>query len=387
MVTSPQTAFSPYAAMPFATPGPMPGGMAPMAMSAPQDVFTPGLSVNPAGYKRLGEILTEAGLVHPQVIQNALMQSRMTGERLGQVLVRQGQISPDQLNGALGYQQQLVQQLQQAQVNIPQPSNGQVNFTPVPGPPAIPANPMLDRMIIHQALQRLLRIQNLPADEAYVRHMGITPPFQNGAQAMQLILDKNIRVEFGDMGDSAAHAQWIADQNLIMINQRYRGDTSPATIYAVAEAIYHEAGHASGNGDNESSIQEELNCLSLNTLAHRFHEVIDPAYAQANSSSRLISDGVALYAKLFFDPDPNKQALVNRVVQKYGDLPMWSPGHNVPPPVSPKPMAYRVAEQVDANNVARGVMPPSYALNGAAGFSQPALPQPQAYAPRLNMVA
>ncbi len=339
--------------------------MAPLPALPAVDAFLPASRPQavgmPVGYQRIGEILSGAGLISGQDVQAALMQQQFTREPLGQILLRAGKITPQQLEGALGYQQQMIQQLQ-AQSQGPVPPGG--------------ANPMLDLMIINQALQRLLRIQHLPQDEAYIRHMGVNPPFRTGAEALQLILNRNIRVAFGDMGDSPAHAQWVADQNLIMINQRYRGDTAPATIYAIAEAIYHEAGHAAGNGDNESSIQEELDCLSLNTLAHRYHEAIDPAYAQTASTSRLIADGVALYAKLFFDPDPAKQALVNRVVQKYGDLPLWSPGHMVPPPINPKPLAYRVAERIDAHNVARGLMPPS-----------PALGQNAAPAPRLSYTA
>ncbi|HEY9686378.1 MAG TPA: hypothetical protein V6C52_05325 [Coleofasciculaceae cyanobacterium] len=245
----------------------------------------------------------------------------------------------------------------------------------------------LDRAIIGQALNLVGQIRNLPLDEAYVRHMGINPPFQGGWQALKVILDKNIRVEFGDMGDSPAHAQWVAADNLIMINQRYRGDTSPPTLKAISEAIYHEAGHAKDN-DDQSSIQEELECLSLNTLAHRYHEANDPSYAQTASSSRLISDGVAIYSKLFFDTDPFKQALVNRVITKYGDLPMWSPGHPVPPPTHPWPMAYRVAQKIDANNVTKGIIPISPALdqdpNSQQRFPTVApIPQPQAVLPGL----
>lgn len=225
-----------------------------------------------------------------------------------------------------------------------------------------------DQALLDRALQLLGNIRNLPEDEAHMRGLGINIIFKNGQEALQLIKSKGLRVEFGDMGDSPAHAQWIADKKLIMINQRYRGDASPATLYAISEAIYHEAGHASKMtnnpttgqfqnisvmstnpaelGDDQSSIQEELNCLALNTLAHRFHISQDPAYAQAVSGSRLLSDGVALYTKLFFDPDPNKQALVNRVVEKYGDLPLSSPGHEVPLALGPSgALAHRVAAQ------------------------------------------
>lgn len=248
-----------------------------------------------------------------------------------------------------------------------------------------------DLYIIDRALTLVGQIRNLPQDEAYIRSQGVNPVFQNGQQARRLIDAKQIRVEFGDMGDSPAHAQWIADQNLIMINKQYRGDLSPNTLCAIAEAIYHEAGHAaklvknpatgavfnqslvSNNprdvGDDSSSIQEELDCLSLNTLAHRYHEAIYPQYAASVSSSRLLSDGVALYAKLFFDPDPEKKALVKRVAEKYGDLDMDSNGHPVPYMAHTVPLAHRVVQYVSQNNPQnqippteqRPVLPPAWA--------------------------
>lgn len=303
------------------------------------------------GYQapKLGELLQSQGVANLNDIAMALNASQQSGQPLGQSLLQSGKIDPQTLNQALTYQQ--------------------------------------DQRILQQALQLVGQIRNLPADEAYMRHLGINPVFRSGQDAIATIQQKGARVVFGDMGDSPAHAQWIPEQNLIMINQRYRGDLSKPTLYAISEAIYHEAGHASGNGDGESSIQEELDCLALNTLAHRYHEVSDPAYAQAASTSRLISDGVALYAKLFFDPDPQKQALVNRVVEKYGDLPMWSPGHMVPPPGgfdgrSPLPMAYRVAQAVDARNVSQGAAPASPSLGQVpAGLPPAPAPVSMSYPP------
>jgi hypothetical protein len=228
-----------------------------------------------------------------------------------------------------------------------------------------------DAAIINQALNLLGGLKNLPQDEAYMRHLGVPPIFRNGQEALQVIQKNGIQVAFGDMGDSKAHAEWMADQRLIIINAKYRGDHSPATLYAISEAIYHEAGHAaqivanplSGQrqnlslagvglqrvGDDQSSIQEELECLALNTLAHRYHEAIDPAYAKASSDSPLLRDGVQLYSRLFFDPDPHKNALINRVMEKYGDLPLSSPGHEPPPPmkpIQPLPLAYRVIQKI-----------------------------------------
>lgn len=230
------------------------------------------------------------------------------------------------------------------------------------------ASPASDAGILEQALQRLGQIQHHPPDEIQIRHLGIMPPLSSGAQAVQLIRQRGIQVAFGDMGDSKAHAQWLSDHNLIMINQRYRGDSRPETLSAIASAIYHEAGHAAGNGDGQSSVQEELNCLALNVLGHQHFAATDPAYAHAASTSPLLSDGVALYPKLFFDPDPNKQALINRVLDKYGDLPLQSPGHAMLPPQSPtpargprmiQPLIYRLAEQQAATSA--GPTPPPVA--------------------------
>ncbi len=210
-----------------------------------------------------------------------------------------------------------------------------------------------DHAIIAAALVHLAGITNAPADVACLHSMGVFPPFRSGREALWLIQSRGIRVEFGDMGDSPAHAQWEQDKHQITLNARYRGDTSSATLYALSEAIYHEAGHASGNGDNKSSIQEELNCLGLNALGYRCHITRDPAYAAVASTSPLIANGVALYSRLFFtDPDPARNALINRVIEKYGDLPLSSPGH--PVPLNPNAMAIRIArrlqEQKQAND-------------------------------------
>lgn len=218
--------------------------------------------------------------------------------------------------------------------------------------PSMPVAASPQRMFspeIQAALNLVGQIRHLPGDEAHLRRMGIDIIFQNGAEALNLIRAKNLRVEFGDMGNSKAHAQWIADRNLIMINRKYQGDMSPATLYAISEAIYHEAGHAARSGDNRASVQEELNCLALNVLGYRYHTAVDPSFAYTASASRLIQDGVALYGRLFFDPDPNKQALVNRVIEKYGMLPPETPDHRVAFTPGAVPMADRIFRQLQLN--------------------------------------
>jgi hypothetical protein len=209
--------------------------------------------------------------------------------------------------------------------------------------PIKPAQPSQQLQMLQEALVRLGQIQNLPQDIKTLGELGIKPLFTSGAEAMKLIQDRGIRVEFGDMGDSPAHAEWQSAQNRIIINQKYQNDTSSENLYAISEAIYHEAGHASGNGDDRSSIQEELNCLALNALGYRYHVATDPSYAASASKSPLINNGVALYSRLFFgDPDSQRNALVRRVTEKYGDLPLQSPGHpNTPGGLN---LASRVAE-------------------------------------------
>jgi len=221
-----------------------------------------------------------------------------------------------------------------------------------------------EAQMLTKALERLGQIQNRPEDVATLQKLGITPLFNNGQDALRVIRDKNIQVGFGDMGDSPAHAEWQSDKNRIVINQKYKNDNSPENLYAMSEAIYHEAGHAKGNGDDKSSVQEEINCLALNGLGYRYHAANDPAYAASASKSPLISNGVALYSKLFFeDPDPTRQALVRRVADKYGDLSLSSPGH--PVRSDGVNLANRVAELVRQREKANYYVPTLNQLNSS----------------------
>ena len=251
-------------------------------------------------------------------------------------------------------------------------------------------------------------IQHIPQEEAYIRHLGLNPCFRNGQEALQMIQKNHLNVVFGDMGDSPAHAQWVADQRTIMVNQKYRGDNSPTTLYAISEALYHEAGHAanvvtdpkSGQhvnlsvlangpspiGDDQSSMQEELDCMALNSLAHGYHEAMDPAYAKAASTSRLLHDGVQLYYRyLLHDPDPYKNAIINRMVLKYGELPLSSPGHEPPKPMeplTPLPLSYRIAQRLQQQNPC----PTATANTPACDSTKPAMAN-AAQAPKMNLWA
>lgn len=195
------------------------------------------------------------------------------------------------------------------------------------------------------ALNKLAEIVNDPNDVAYLRSIGINPPFNSGKEALDFIAQNKVQVMFADMGDSLAHAQYINDENKIIINQKYQGKMTLPMALAIADAIYHEAGHARDR-DDVSSLQEELDCLSLNVLGYRHQQRYYPEVINASGQSRLISDGVGLYPKLMFDPDPNKTALIKRLADKYGFLPVSSPNHVAPM----KPITASAKELFDLQN-------------------------------------
>ncbi len=166
------------------------------------------------------------------------------------------------------------------------------------------------------------KLNHLKFDECDVRHvqsMGIVIPFLSGGQAVKFIADNHVGVKFDRMPNINTHAQYDFDENCIKINEIYQYTKDPAEIIAIAEAILHEAGHAKDK-DGGSTIQEELGCLSLNALSHRvfsnhFGEIFEKADAL------IIKDGVCVYADLFFDADPKKSKLKERMKRKYGELP------------------------------------------------------------------
>ncbi len=241
------------------------------------------------------------------------------------------------------------------------------------GAQAVPATTPTDP-VIAQALNILANTQNSPADEAYLKSQGINIIFHNGREALDVIRRLHATVEFGDTGDPKAHAVWVKEENKMIINQNYRGNMSLPVLCAIAESIYHEAGHAALSGDNQSSIQEELDCLALNSMAYRAHCLQYPAlpYASASGPLRaLFENGVALYPKLFFDPDPYKKALVNRVIKIYGMLPPDTPDHPIPHLPDRSAIAELVMHEIQRRNAYIGYEPPIIE-NG-----QLVIPQPQ----------
>ncbi len=168
------------------------------------------------------------------------------------------------------------------------------------------------------ALNELKNIVFDPNETALLKKSGVNLPFNSGAEAVQFLKNSNARIIFDKM-EPEVHAQYDFAQNFVKINSAYRNTLDTAVILAISEAILHEAGHAK-DSDNESSVQEEINCLGMNALAHRYLQRKYPHIFQ-NSESRIIQDGVSVYEKLFFDDDPNKIALIQRLQMKYGYLP------------------------------------------------------------------
>lgn len=183
--------------------------------------------------------------------------------------------------------------------------------------------------IITEAINKLREVRYLPGDVEHMKNLGVNILYNNGEEAIQTILQRGLKVEFGPVSNPKTHAQLDNHNNLVIINEKYRGTTNPAVTMAISEAIFHELGHAKDN-DGISSIQEEIDCLALNTLANRYHQQTYPQVFNLPGNAEILDNGVSLYTRLFFDPDPKKEALSNRIIEKYGDLPMESTYHNVP---------------------------------------------------------
>ena len=189
-----------------------------------------------------------------------------------------------------------------------------------------------DRNIV-LALIELKQINFDRNEIEYLNKVGVTIPFNSGAEAVNFLKNSNTRILFDDMPEDV-HAQYDFSKNFIKINNRYKNTLNTAEILAIAESILHEAGHAKDN-DNQSSIQEEINFLGLNALAHRDLQRRYP-HMFKTSDSPIVQDGVSVYEKLFFDTDINKVGLIRRLQIKYGYLPAGDAKH------SPSILAKRV---------------------------------------------
>lgn len=159
-----------------------------------------------------------------------------------------------------------------------------------------------------------------------VQALGVVLPFLSGKDAVKFIKDSNIKIKFDQLSSPNIHAQYDFDDNCIKINQMYRNTKNTAEILAISEAILHEAGHAKDK-DGESSLQEEIDCLAMNALAHRaFTKKFPTVFADSNSL--IVKDGVCVYADMFFDDDATKTRLIQRLKQKYGKLPAGDFNHS-----------------------------------------------------------
>lgn len=178
---------------------------------------------------------------------------------------------------------------------------------------------------IERALKALNEIKFEQNDVLYMRSLGVDDIFKSGKEAHDFIIDNKINVKFVNFDDPQIHAQWDHGANSILINARYESLTDDAGVLAVSEAIIHEAGHAK-DLDDKTSLQEELSCLALNVLGHRYHKKTHKGIFEGQASP-LFKEGVSLYEKLFFEFDLDKTGLKKRVKEKYGTLEPSSPGH------------------------------------------------------------
>jgi len=171
-----------------------------------------------------------------------------------------------------------------------------------------------------EAINRLNHLKFDEGDIKYIQSLGVVLPFLSGEDAVNFIKTSHIGIKFGNLSSANTHARYDFDDNCIEINELYKNTQNPAEILAIAEAILHEAGHAKDK-DGKSTLQEEIDCLSMNALSHRvFSKNFPNVFSGANSL--IVKDGVCVYADLFFDENPLKLKLVSRLRQKYGDLPM-----------------------------------------------------------------
>lgn len=170
-----------------------------------------------------------------------------------------------------------------------------------------------------KSINNLEHIKFEKNDVKYIQSLGIVLPFKSGEEAVAFIEKSHIGVKFEDLHSVNTHAQYDFEDNCIKINKIYKNTQNPAEILAISEAILHESGHAK-DLDSESSLQEEIDCLAMNALSHRVFIKKSPKIFD-NDNSLIVKDGVCIYSELFFDDNPLKLGLVERLREKYGDLP------------------------------------------------------------------
>lgn len=185
-----------------------------------------------------------------------------------------------------------------------------------------------------KAVNQLNYIKFDKDDVKHVQSMGIVLPFQSGKEAVDYIKNSHIGIQFDKFDSKNIYAQYDYDNNCIKINEIYKNTQSQAVVLAISEAILHEAGHAKDNDDG-TSLQEEIECLALNAVAHRSIIKNNPN-AFDGSDCLIVKDGVCVYGDLFFGTDDSKLALAERIKNKYGHLPVGDFKH------SPSELAFKV---------------------------------------------
>ncbi len=180
---------------------------------------------------------------------------------------------------------------------------------------------------ISRALNELKKVEFSTNDIIYMQNLGVNMPFKNGLEAVDYLNNKHIDIAYANFSNDSVHAclDTTNEVPVVLINSNYKDLATFSDILALSEAMFHETGHAKDN-DSINSIQEEIDCLALNVLAHQFYKKTYPDVFK-NQTSPLYSEGVNLYDKLFFDFDLNKAALKQRVSEKYGYLNTASPYH------------------------------------------------------------
>lgn len=189
-------------------------------------------------------------------------------------------------------------------------------------------NGAMQEGILKEAIDELEKVEYDKNDITYMKSIGINPPFNSGKETVDFLKRKQIPIQYGKFSDKKVHACLARGEDgkeVILINERYKNSTSRAEVLATSEAINHEAGHAK-DGDRKNSIQEELDDLSLNVLAHRAYEKKYKGIFDG-SDTFFFKEGVNLYPKLFFAYGIDKTDLKSRVADKYGHLPAGDEKH------------------------------------------------------------
>lgn len=183
---------------------------------------------------------------------------------------------------------------------------------------------IIQKDVINSAVEELSKINFEEKDVKKITSLGAKVSFRDGQEAVNFAKEKNIKIDFGEVENDGIHAQWSKNQNKIIINKKYQNSNKIAEILAIAASVLHELSHAK-DGDSVSSIQEEIDCLAMNSLAfNAFSKKYKNVFC--GSQSKIIKDGVELYARLYFSD--NKESLIKRISEKYGNLPTSSLNHD-----------------------------------------------------------